>query len=152
MPKVTVYVSDGLKARMDAAGESVNWSGEAQQAFQCALAQQEWKTMEDEMEQAIARLRASKADFEAKQEHAGKAAGRRWALRKARFEDLERVAKRAEELGDGGVFAGEELASMMRDMDWGDDEWLGDDLLTDDFADAFVQGALEVHDEVNARL
>ena len=42
MPKVTVYVPDDLKARMDAVGESVNWSGEAQKAFQCALAQLEW--------------------------------------------------------------------------------------------------------------
>lgn len=34
MARVTVYVPDELKARMVAAGDLVNWSAEAQRAFE----------------------------------------------------------------------------------------------------------------------
>jgi predicted transcriptional regulator len=33
MPRVTLYIPDDLKARMDEVSEAVNWSAIAQQAF-----------------------------------------------------------------------------------------------------------------------
>ena len=37
MPRISVYVTDDFKARMDEAGEAFNWSALAQRAFQDAL-------------------------------------------------------------------------------------------------------------------
>jgi hypothetical protein len=41
MPRVTVYVDDNLKARMDDAGKDLNWSAIAQRAFSGAIEQAE---------------------------------------------------------------------------------------------------------------
>ena len=58
MPRISIYVTDALKTRMDAAGEAVNWSAKAQQAFDDQLKQVEGRSSEmDEYEAAVERLR-----------------------------------------------------------------------------------------------
>ena len=60
MPRVSIYVQDEMKARMDEADDRANWSGIAQRAFETELhhleAVKEIKSMSD----VIERLRASK--------------------------------------------------------------------------------------------
>jgi hypothetical protein len=140
--KVTVYVPEALKARMDGAGE-LNWSALAQRAFEAELNLQEWKMEPDMVEKAVARLRASKAEGDAKLEAEGRAAGQDWARRMASFRDLKAVAEY-----DWPVDADATRMNLMEmvgggeaDPDepgWFDDAWI----------EGFIAGATEVWEEV----
>src|SRR5258708_2891923 len=92
MPKVTLYIPDDLKARMDGAGEAVNWSGVAQRAFREAISTHSISKDHSDMENVIERLRASKERFEDRQLEGGKAVGSRWAKTKAEYFELAAVA------------------------------------------------------------
>jgi hypothetical protein len=93
MPKVTIYVPDELKARMDRAGEHVNWSAAAQRVFELELKSTEWKMAENPSEQTVARLRASKEAYEDRISADGRAFGVLWARKGAGFDQLKRVAE-----------------------------------------------------------
>jgi hypothetical protein len=92
MARVSIYVPDELKARMDEAGEAINWSEVARPAFQNALANYRHRK-EINMTTAIERLRASKAKVLADQSEEGKAEGSKWARDAAEFDELQRVAE-----------------------------------------------------------
>ena len=92
MPKMNIYVPDEMKARMDAAEKRANWSAIAQRAFDLELNHLEAITEIKSMTDVIARLRASKQ----KSAHAsiadGRTAGRQWAMQRAEYSELKRVA------------------------------------------------------------
>src|SRR4051812_41285149 len=87
MAKISIYVPDELKARMDAAGDAINWSNVARPALQAALAAFEHKKGGN-MEPAIERLKASKEYHLARTAMMGREDGRRWAANKATYPEL----------------------------------------------------------------
>lgn len=91
MARLSIYVPDELKGRMDAVGDAVNWSEVARPAFVSAVANHEHRKGRS-VSTAIERLRASKAQHLNFLEGGGKAAGRRWAENFATYAELKAVA------------------------------------------------------------
>jgi hypothetical protein len=160
MPRVTLYVSDDLKARMDAAGKAVNWSAVAQRAFLEAVLTRAVRKDASDMTSVVERLRASKERVEAAQLEFSKSCGNRWAKQSAEYDELERIARfdeHAEEEVDLQRLqrlidpTGEMIARLYRTWDdfW---EQHGDREVNDVFARGFVEGAVEVYDEVADQL
>jgi hypothetical protein len=90
-------VPDDLKARMDEAGQAVNWSVIAQQAFREVIlnlaVRRETATMDD----AVERLRASKQSSVETERESGLEVGEEWATEDATYSELLRIAKAVEE-------------------------------------------------------
>jgi hypothetical protein len=90
-------VPDDLKARMDEAGQAVNWSVIAQQAFREVIlnlaVRRETATMDD----AVERLRASKQSYVETERESGLEVGEEWATEDATYSELLRIAKAVEE-------------------------------------------------------
>ena len=174
MPKISIYVPDEMKARMDVAGQRVNWSAITQKAFECELGHvesvQEIKSMTD----VIERLRASKEALAHDSKDYGRTAGQEWAKQYAEYDQLKRLAR----LNEGDIYN-----TSDDDPDWaareivtntivGDheeakdvlksasglaelydiDEDMVDVTLTVDFLAAFVAGATEVWDEIKDKI
>ena len=59
MARITLYIPDDLKPRMDAVGDAINWSEVARPTILLALATHEHRKGQN-MDTAIERLRASK--------------------------------------------------------------------------------------------
>ena len=174
MPKISTYVTDGMKARMDEADERTNWSAVAQRAFDLELNHIETvkdiKTMTD----VIERLKVSKEKAAANSEDDGRVAGQAWAMHHAEYDELKRVAGLdADDFSDifiddpdwvcrkivAVAIAGgkDEAKEVLRDKD--DTAQMfnlePDDLnvtLTREFLVGFVRGATEVWEEVKDQL
>jgi hypothetical protein len=110
MAKMTIYLPDKLKARMDAV-EGVNWSPLAARAFEAKLAEIITLKGAKEMDDVIARLKASKAKTDDASTIRGREAGREWAKDHAEAAELERLESYTE--GDFGT-------------GWTWSEWLND--------------------------
>jgi hypothetical protein len=157
MPRVTLYVSDDLKARMDTAGEAVNWSAVAQRAFLEAVLARAVRKDASDMTNVVERLRVSKERVEARDHAAGKARGAMWAKQDAEYDELQRVAEYDGELSDE---AGKDHTVLMSVIDpenekdprdW-PDIWGQREAPTDAFIKGFIEGATEVFDEVADQL
>jgi hypothetical protein len=156
MPRITVYVPDDLKARMDDASDNLNWSAVAQRAFGEAIATHELKKDSADMTAVTERLRASKERAEEANFDRGKEHGATWARTEAEYEELQRVWGA---INDGGEF---DLADLQRlidpegEMDRSDwqEFWKERGALrpTDDFAHGFAEGAFHVFQEVQDEL
>jgi hypothetical protein len=157
MARVSIYVTDDLKKRMDATGDAINWSNVAQPAFLAALATHEHRRGPT-MQTAIERLKASKAQYEAKQSADGKEAGRLWAANTATYEDLVKVSKidldgvlldgvlldapssmLFQALTDDGNLTPNDVAENC----FGEEAWPSEDYVV-----AFIEGAQEFFDEI----
>src|SRR5262245_47766624 len=92
--RTTISIPLDLKARMDAAGEQVNWSAVAARAFEEKLAElaSRKSAKERTMADVVQRLRASKLKGQDRRYKAGHDAGERWAKNLASAEELERLA------------------------------------------------------------
>src|SRR6266850_6111139 len=90
MARISLYVPDDLKERMDASGDAINWSVVARPSLNAALAAYERRTGAT-MTTAVERLRASR--LEAAQEDWAIAIenGRAWARDIASYRALERL-------------------------------------------------------------
>src|SRR5438046_2935773 len=110
MPRVTLYVPDDLKTRMDVAGEAVNWSAVAQRAFREAVATQFIRKDSTDMTSVVDRLRASKERIEVAAVASGRECGRTWAQETAEYDELNRIAEwRAVSIADGDRLTLQEL-------------------------------------------
>ncbi len=167
MPKMSIYVSDEMKARIDEAGDRANWSGIAQRAFGVELNHLESVKEIGTMTDVIERLRASKEKTaEASAEH-GQTAGREWAKRSAEYDELKRVA--AIDIDDIGAaiddYSALEIVAMAITGDkaevrtfifdheglesiFGVDSDMLEMTLTAEWVEGFVQGAAAVWEEV----
>lgn len=89
MARMSIYVSDDLKARMDER-PNANWSGVAQDAFEIEIR----STMkgDGDMSAVVERLRASKMKKEQEQKPDWHQMGREWAMHSAEYDELQRVA------------------------------------------------------------
>ncbi len=92
MPKISIYVPDEMKVRMDAAESRANWSAHAQRAFSIELDHLEAITEIKSMTDVIERLRASKQKLAQASIADGRIAGREWAMQSAEYDELKRVA------------------------------------------------------------
>jgi hypothetical protein len=151
MAKINIYVPDELEARMDRAGKR-NWSAAAQRAFEleCHLVE----VLMDTEDSTIARLRASKAEWEATTEAAGRKAGQAWARDDADYDQLKRLATfdvdalndddRADRLGalldcsEPGQWSAEVWENLTGSQEQPEWPWIN----------GFIEGATEVWDEV----
>jgi hypothetical protein len=87
MARISVYVTDELKARMDGLGDRVNWSEAAQAAFEREIAS---ASMPDDpgLDQVIERLRKSKANSSQANLAQARERGRDWAKKHASYNQL----------------------------------------------------------------
>jgi hypothetical protein len=92
MPKINIYVPDEMKARMDEAEKSANWSAVAQRAFELELKHLESIKEIKSMTDVIERLRVSKQKKAEELEKAGRRSGVKWAKKHAKYDELKRAA------------------------------------------------------------
>lgn len=159
MPRVTVYVSDDLKVRMDEAEETINWSTAAQAAFREAIAIHRLKKDNTDMDSVIERLRASKRRTDESSATAGRGCGAKWAKETAEYDELRRVTSHLEESGADWDYSISDMRRLIDPSDWlTDQEWKnywsthGRDATDSNFIRGFVEGAAEVLLEVKDKL
>jgi len=156
MPRVTLYVPDDLKARMDEAGADVNWSAVAQRAFMEAVLTHAVRKDDSDMTSVVERLRASKERVEAAELEFGQRCGKKWAKETAEYDELVRIAKFHQTNAEAN------LATLQQLIDPGGEktifEWVdfwrdhGDQEPSDTFASGFIEGAAEIYAEVADQL
>lgn len=159
MPRVTLYVPDDLKARMDETGEAVNWSAVAQRAFREAISTHHIRKDHSNMENVVERLRVSKERFEARQLEAGKEVGRKWAKTDAEYFELAAVARFDPDAWNDDIGRDTLEGLIDPDGETHSDEWAefwethyGRGTPSDAFVRGFIEGAREVYDEIADRL
>ena len=160
MPRVTLYVPDDLKARMDDAAEAVNWSAVAQRAFREAIFTHFVRKDHSDMEKVIERLRASKERFETRQFAAGKEAGSKWAKTDAEYDELAAVAALDAEAHEHSDIGPDDLQQVIDpDGETLPHEWAefwenhyGRGTPSGAFIRGFMKGATEIHDEIADQL
>jgi hypothetical protein len=155
MPRVTLYVPDDLKARMDDVGEAENWSAIAQAAFRKAVATHFVRRNPTDMKEVIERLRASKERVEQRSRESGIECGKTWARQSAEYDELKRIAEWTTMEGVEVPYTLDALTGLIdpeREMDrysWHDFwEKHGAGSVDDAFAEGFIEGAAEIFDEI----
>jgi hypothetical protein len=156
MARVSIYVPDDLKARMDGVGESVNWSEIVRPAIQAAIATQEHRKGQN-MSTAIERLRASKQEFAQRDQLEGREHGREWAEKDASYDDLRRVAKIIFEPDNyrGALSALSRAINPLDEMSAADfNEYCfgTDEDFSDEYVGAWIEGAQEFYEEVRDKI
>lgn len=157
MARVSIYVPDELKARMDEAGDSVNWSEVARPAFTAALAAFNHRKGQN-MESAIERLRASKELSEKQDQDIGKAEGRMVAKDLLDYDNLVALSKvNFDQVDEDNAYAllkgaldpnNEESPREFNEMYFTND---GAEV-SGAFALGFIEGAQEFFDEIKDKL
>lgn len=159
MATMNLYLPDALKADMESL-EGVNWSQVAQQAFKQTVEIERTRKM-DVTEAGLQRLRKGRVSKEERELAEGVAAGKRWALEDANYEELERVAAID---ADESAWVGEPSAygwghglsdAILGEGQWnrGDceslcDQRFGKEYPSSDLVRGFVLGAQEVFEQV----
>jgi hypothetical protein len=172
--RTTVSVPRQLKEQMEAVTESVNWSALACRAFEAKLAEIAAKKEQKSIDDVVTRLRASMRQVEDEQYRQGKQCGREWVEDRAEADELIRLERWKAKMGwewdqffadhPNNAYSSAELFVFEI---WPEDEgdrgtaqvfWveaLGDDSSAADdpqFVKGFIEGALELWDQVKDRL
>jgi hypothetical protein len=151
MARLSIYVTEELKARMDEVGDNVNWSEVVRPAIQTAVATYEHRKSPN-MNTAIERLRASKLEAQQADTIDGKTDGRKWAESDASYTDLCRISE---------IMEGRDFESLKHAIDpqgnldineifaytWGESFEPSKDYIA-----AFIEGAQEFFAEVRNKL
>jgi len=151
--RINLSIPGELKERMDKLAD-VNWSRVAQETFETHLTIYELKEKNMTTEAGLERLRASKKSNAEREEAEGIAAGKKWAIEDAEYDQLKRVADLSESndeespmalavaiLNDGDSASWQEVGECMENL-------FNTKEPSDDFITGFVQGAAEVFDQV----
>jgi hypothetical protein len=156
MARVSIYVDDDLKARMDETGGEINWSEVARPAFESAIANLKHQRSRT-MDTAIERLRASKQKAVEHDFERGRIDGRDWAQDTAEYADLANLAK--VDLNRNYQYAWKMLKKAVSPEDEMSDGEIkeycfgGDETaLTDEYVGGFVDGAQEFFEQIKGRL
>lgn len=127
MATMNLYLPDALKAEMDEM-EGVNWSRVAQDAFRATTEIERTKKV-DITESGIQRLRNQREHAVSSRSAQALAAGKKWAIDEANYEELEAVA--GIEFG-GDAFRGDPGAYgwgvCLADALFGEGNWSRDDI------------------------
>ena len=170
--RTSISVPAGLKARMDAVGEPVNWSAVACRAFEQTLAEITTRRGVMDMKDMLARLRASKLQHQDENSRIGLKSGQAWAIQSAEFAELQRLEDSlegmdVEEWVEPGVLPcaygpGELFVFTIRPDADGDRQQASEfwELILDDtrraydlgFMRGFITGALEAWNQVKEDL
>ena len=166
---VSISVPGSLRKRMKGLKEPVNWSQVATQAFEERLASMKQVKEAISMEEVVQRLRVSRRNDGNPDFKKGLEAGRVWAQQAAKWQELERLAKKYssaawEKTGDGSrqseasthfsllLYDATDLRdlhhNLMRDF-W--DVWaigVPESGVVFDFIHGFWKGAVDVYEEV----
>jgi hypothetical protein len=152
MARLSIYVTDELKARMDGVGDDVNWSEVVRPAIQRAIAIHQQRRSPS-MNTAIERLRASKQEAVREDTDQGAADGRDWAENEAEYRDLVRLSK----IDDCRENLFRELWKIVPDIseDEAHQYFFGDLAqkdLSEEYIYAFIQGAQKFFAEIKHKL
>lgn len=176
--RTTITVPQELKTRMDAVEGSVNWSFVAARAFEAKLREVEMRQKKSlSKEDVVKRLRATQEEDAQQEYEAGKEAGQEWAGRQATAKQLKRAAQWVSSFDDTHLdwwdvdspgwtapfgptdrFVFAISPDRKGDKDAPAEFWkraLGDeaDRVADgDYFHGFVEGAVEVWEEVQGEL
>ena len=155
MPRITIYVPDELKSRMDDV-DRINWSNVAQDAIRQAIATHSIFKEPENMDNVIERLRLSKERFNSTKTKDGKDCGASWARGTAQYEDLLRISDAVHEGLDIDIGTLQRLIDPQDEMDSNDwkafwEENAGNDV-SDAFVKGFAEGATAVFDKVADKL
>ena len=166
MARISVYVSDELKQRMDALGERTNWSSIAKQAFEAEINRIASRKDVNAMTDAIERLKASKQEVTNRAMKSGENLGAEWVKSHAQYDELKRFDAFVQSGGVAGnlkddVYPGLSAAHLVYEAVTGDSHPDNEDLasflcieqdaveeITPDFVKAFVKGAEETWAEL----
>lgn len=149
MARVSIYVPDDMKARMDEVGEDrVNWSSVAQVAFRLAIINAAL-TREPKMEDVIERLKASKAVDDQRDHAQGVTEGREWAAKQATYRHLKTVAN--VDLSD--AWNEDEYAEKVTEaLGEGHEDFFGEEAAPGAYVKGFVEGARELWKAVASKV
>ncbi|MFO0877887.1 MAG: hypothetical protein U0840_11085 [Gemmataceae bacterium] len=156
MPSIRMNISvlDTLKAKMDAVADRVNWSQVASAAFERKIEIME--QFNDGLEDGLARLRASKEESYDELRQEGKSWGIEAAKNHFSYSALKKVAKWREETIVSSTDEEKVAYAFWKEnnlapptslffKDYGIDEDLS---LSSHFTEGFIEGAVEVFDQV----
>ncbi len=155
MARISIYVRDDLKTRMDAAGDAINWSEVARPALTAAIAAYEHRKGRN-MTTAIERLRASRLEATQSDKEDGKSDGRVWAENDAEYQWLKRLHLRVNEQTEEPMIAlglaidptGETKISEIVETCFGEVR----EQPSDEYLDGFIAGAVDFFKEVRSRV
>jgi post-segregation antitoxin (ccd killing protein) len=152
MARINLSIPDNIKAEMDAL--DVNWSEVARAAFDRELQIRKSIRIEN-MNDVIERLRISKASAEGLDKASGRKAGQLWAQKHASFRHLRRIGNLDLDEGEGRYASQVDVALGNSGNDWGDSFWNDGAYAeppTEEYVEAFVEGATEVWEQVKDQI
>ena len=176
MPKINIYVPDEMKARMDGAETTANWSAIAQRAFESELNHLERIKEVKSMSDVIERLRGSKQNKAEELQKQGRERGVDWAKHSAEYDELRRASQTDTNELDQAIIVGDPdeayrdwvarhiLAGSEWDAYGWDERWeltanlfgVDEDMLvavvTTEFIEGFLEGAADVWDQVKGEI
>jgi hypothetical protein len=145
MATVNVYVSDALRRQMDEAADQ-NWSAIAQQAFETHLARLAQRGKAGGcLDDAIERLRASKARYEGEQNTSDYDRGYAWAKDRAEHHDLVSMVEAPDYVSAVSIVR--KTSGFQERDEFGDAA-----LPSNEMWEGFVDGATALYNEVAGRL
>jgi len=151
MPRVNLSIPSEIKERMDIHQE-INWSKTAAEAFTNKINEIELFSEVHDMTDAIARLKASKANFELKEEENGYKSSLEWAMKRASWEELNRLS----DYYDNPLAEALTTTSEFNYVITNKGEYFGDAFeyeegtMSEAFVSGFTKGALEVFEKAEA--
>lgn len=153
MARMNIDIPDDVKERIDAIGDRVDWSDVAREAFERQIVASSFPE-EPSMEDVIARLRASKKEWEADHKAEGQADGRDWAMKNAEYPDLKVLAEFEYE-DEEDLY--QQIDDHLRNKTTGWDDrsfWESceNNPPSDDYVVGFLEGVTEVWNKVRSRL
>ena len=154
MAKMNLYIPDQMKSEMDAIGTGINWSSVAQAAFDREISLRKWQK-EPTMENVIERLRASKSEFAQGERELGIQHGRDWAMLRSDYDRLRRMAKIRFGQTDAPYWRVADQALGIDESNRDDSFWFDHDtgeFPSDEYVQAFVEGATEVWEQVSSKI
>ncbi len=166
MPRINVYVTEALKARMDVADADANWSAVAQRSFEGELRHIENRKELITMTNTVERLSKSKefylATLMSKDRDEGRAAGRMWATKHAGYPELKAFSELPDPEDDlieiehftkylAGIATGDKTLSWSEVKNfWG--EYFETYPISDESVFGFIAGATEVWEDLEDQL
>ena len=145
MARISLYIPDELRMRMDAAGTEINWSEVARPSLTAAVAAFEHRKGKN-VSTAIERLRASKRHFDQQEKILGYDRGRSWAENKAEYKELVQLQRRRkehpEETPEDALTNVVEPGSAQQITTWPSDQ----------YGYGFIEGALKFFSEVRPEI
>lgn len=147
MATMNIYLPDELRERMRS--HDLNWSKVSADAIESAINIENLKG-ENPMQAQLERLRKSKESNEEREHAEGVAAGKKWALESAEYDELERVVEiDAGDFGDPDDGMNHLAGALSPDV------WLSPNELKEEiggssnsFIEGFIEGAAEVFKQV----